>query len=266
MYSSQSTVRMRALVATFADHAKALEETQTYYRDSDADTDCELAQTWVVPVFVITGLATSVSDHLEAWTTKSHDGHTGLFSDFTLFRPVIESLAAIIWILGAPESKERVSRTIQFVNIELRKGQHFVADLAKAGAPDRAMQDTFVELENALLTACESAQLESAKCMPRRPLDPSAITKKAAPYVPGPTLDTYKYWALCSAHAHSQLFTMLTKSNAHRGIKEREIYDHADGNLYNLFELFDFVVKLITTATAILAKRGFTSIVPAAVS
>lgn len=40
-----------------------------------------------------------------AWTTLSHDGHTGLFSDFTLFRPVIESLAEIIWTLGAGEPK-----------------------------------------------------------------------------------------------------------------------------------------------------------------
>lgn len=249
MTASESSPRISSLVETFGEFAEVLGGTGSWFLDSDLDMDHDLAQSLVVPVLVVNGLANSVGDHLDAWVTKSHDGHTGVFADFTLFRPVVESLAAIIWILGAAESKDRISRTIQFVNIELRKGQHLVRDLQKAGSPDQPMQNIFKELEDSLLQACENVGLDHTKCMPERPLDPSKLTKKAAQYVPGPTLDTYKFWALCSAHAHSQMFTVLTKANAHR-------HNRSDGNLYNLYELFDFVVKLLGIAVGLLERRG----------
>ncbi|MGO4785516.1 hypothetical protein [Cryobacterium sp. W22_MBD10_FK3] len=249
MIPSETSLRIGSLVEMFGDFAEVLGGTGGYFLDSDLDMDHDLARSVVVPVLVVNGLANSVGDHLDAWVTKSHDGHTGVFADFTLFRPVVESLAAIIWILGAAESKDRISRTIQFVNIELRKGKRLVSDLQKAGGPDQPMQNIFNELEDSLLQACENVGLEHSTCMPERPLDPSKLTKKAAQYVPGPTLDTYKFWALCSAHAHSQMFTVLSKANVHR-------HNRPDGNLYNLYELFDFVAKLLGIAVGLLEKRG----------
>lgn len=229
---------------------------------SDADSDRELTQSRTVPVSLVDGFVASITDHLTAWAEKAgYDAREpilrlSLYSDYTLFRPVIESLASLIWVLAPDSQLDRIKHAVTLANVERARGRRFVESLAAAGTPDEEMARSIAALDGDLRGVCARAGLDPARLLDANGLDPSSLTRKVSQFVPGPTLDVFRHWATCSAHAHAQLMTTLTRATRTQGVGVHGDFTYAEANSEHLAELVRFIARLLDIMVGLLNKRG----------
>jgi hypothetical protein len=230
---------------------------------SDAEADRALAGGGgIIPTGAIEALCGSVSDHLLAWNDKVLDGadpplvRLSFYADFTLLRPVLEALAWLIWCLAPEESKERVRRAIEFENVELEYGRRLATQLASAGTPERGLSDTYSRLEKVLVDAAKSAGLDPDKLLGKS-RDVSAILRAVGSVVPGPTLETLRWWALASAHAHTQLVTVLFHAELSHRKHPAGPYIYAEVDTTVLAGLCAHITKTLNVAVGLLNRRGY---------
>ena len=229
---------------------------------STAEGDQSLSGNKLVPHGVVAGLMSSVADHLDAWAEKAGDRESGtihlhLFADYSLFRPILEGLVEVIWILDGDNSNERIKRALEVAKIEYKHGMTLTSALNRAGTPDHEMSAGMLALGRIIRATATLIGLEPEEFIAERPVDPSALTRKIAHRVPGPTLQTLSYWALTSAHAHGQIIS------AFRFAVESPLEEpHRGGALLEpdevkLAELILFVKSLLDIVVRLLNEQGY---------
>lgn len=263
---SEMTAADRALYGarqSFVQFAEVVYGATRFVREgSEADGDRERAASRLVPVSLVDNYVASVADHLLAWAQKAGHGadepilRLSLYSDYTLLRPVLESLAAAIWILGPDDRDQRVKHAVVLANVERAKGQKYVQDLAAAGTPDGDLKGSIAALDRDLRAVCARMELDAERLLGGA-LDPSSLTRKASQYVPGPTLDLFRHWAICSAHAHAQMMTVLTRASRTEGNGPRGDWTYAEADSENLEEVVRFIGMLLNILVDLLNRRGF---------
>ena len=228
---------------------------------SIAESDQQLSGNQLIPHGIVSGLTNAAADHLGAWTQLvSSDGKDKLLlhvnADFTLFRPVIEALTEIIWILDGSTADIRITRAMEVAMIEYQHGVTLSEALAKAGTPDVKINEGIVKLGEIIRTTATRIRLIGDDFLKRRVVDPSTLTKKIATHVPGSTMQTFRYWAITSAHAHAQLVTTLQFAVSTR------VEAPSGGTLIEpdeslIAELVEFIGILIAIAVKMLKEQGY---------
>lgn len=216
----------------------------------------------IVPHSIVAGLVGAVADHLSAWaeladSPKGDELLLHLQADYTLFRPVLEGLVEVIWILDGADSATRIRRALEIARIEYKHGLKLTSALNKARTPDEKTGQGIAALGRIIRSTAEAIGADADSFVNAPLIDPSSITKKIAQRVPGPTLRTYRYWAITSAHAHGQLITTLRYA-----IETQLPAPEASGALFEpdeelLAELIEFVAELLGIATDQLNTQGY---------
>lgn len=225
---------------------------------SNAELDERMAANPVIPHGIVTGLIGAAADHLGAWAelADSPKDSTLLLhvnADYTLFRPALEALTEVIWILDGDTSEARIERALEVAKIEYKHGVALTSALNKASTPDEETSAGVVMLGNVIKSSAERISLDVDAFMDARSVDPSSLTKKIANRVPGPTLRTLRYWAITSAHAHGQLISTLRF--AIETPQERGALYEPDEAL--IAELVLFIKELLDIAITMLNEQGY---------
>lgn len=229
---------------------------------STAEADQLLAGNRLVPHGIVAGLVHAAADHLGAWAelVDSPGADTLLLhvnADYTLFRPVVEALTEIIWILDGDTPETRITRSLEVAKVEYRHGVTLSSALNKAGTPDEKTSAGIAALGKIIRSTAKRVGLDGEAFLKRATIDPTALTRKIAAHVPGPTLQTLRYWAITSAHAHGQLISTL------RFAVETPLEGpHAGGALFEpdenlVAELVEFIGRLIAIAVDQLNEQGY---------
>jgi hypothetical protein len=171
--------------------------------DTLAERDEELSGSILFPSAIVTGLLVAAADQIGGWARMagSDDDSTAVLhvlADYSLFRPTIEALTEVIWILDGESSKERVERSIELARIELKHGRLLASRLRRAGTPDEQIETSMSALEAQMQLALGRLGWDSEaiaeKMDPKTStLDPSAITRKIGRAFKGPSLELNRY-------------------------------------------------------------------------
>lgn len=234
--------------------------------DTLAERDEELSGSILFPSAIVTGLLVAAADQIGGWAKMAGNDDNSkatihLLADYSLFRPTIEALTEVIWILDGDTSKERVERSIELARIELKHGRLLAKSLRSAGTPDEQVETSMAALgthmQRALRRLGWDADAIVEKMDPKSStLDPSSITRKIGRAFRGPSLELNRYWGIASAHAHGQLITTLTFSVRDSPGSDGEGYMH-DPDEILIAEMLLIIQRLIETATALLNQRGY---------
>lgn len=230
---------------------------------SAAEQDQELSGNMVIPHLIVAGLIGSVADHLSAWAelADSQEDESSLLlhiaADYTLFRPVVEGLVEVIWILDGSDSSVRVKRAADIAKIEYVHGSKLVRDLDKAQFSDEKTKQGIAALGRLIQATAQALGLDAMEYLGERPIDPSSLTRKIAHRVPGHTLRTFRFWAITSAHAHGQFISTLRFAQETKltGAHEGGAYYAADENL--LADLIRFIADLLDIVIGLLNEQGY---------
>lgn len=228
--------------------------------ESDAANDTILSGSGIVPVNVVDGFVAAIVDHLQAWVDKT-GGHEdepqlwlSLYSDYTLFRPILESLAAAIWVLGPDNGRERVKNATKLLATELNQSQRFAERMRRAGHPDALTEQVNAGLQRIVSNVC--AQMGFDERQIARPVDPSALPSKASRFVPGSNNTFYRLWSICSAHAHAQLFAVMRHGARTAGSGPRGDWTYVEADSASFAELVTFVGQALSVLSELLNRRG----------
>lgn len=227
---------------------------------SIAEQDQNLTGNLIIPHGIVSGLAAAAADHLGAWAelADSPKGGTLLLhtnSDYTLFRPVLEALTEIIWILDGDTSETRIKRALEVAKVEYRHGLALTSALSMARTPDEKTSRGIVALGKIIKASATKIGLDADEFIDAPLVDPSSLTKKIAHRVPGTTLRTLRYWAITSAHAHGQLISTL-RFAIETPLKSGAASFEPDETL--LAELVQFIEELLNIAIGMLNDQGYT--------
>ena len=247
-------------VAGFREFADAVKGGVPRAKDGSAvEQDQAVTGSLVVPHGIVSGLMAVAADHLGAWAELADSpGEATLLlhsnADYTLFRPVLEALTEVIWILDGDTSEVRIERALEVAKIEYRHGLALTSSLNKAKTPDEKTSAAIAALGKLIKSSAESVGLDADEFTKAPSVDPSSLTKRIAHRVPGPTLQTLRYWAITSAHAHGQLISTL------RFAVETPL--ESGGALFEpdealLAELVEFIGTLLTVAIELLNQQGY---------
>ncbi len=229
---------------------------------STAELDQNVTGNPVIPHGIVTGLVLAAADHLDAWAELADSPGEGTLllhvnADYTLFRPVIEALTEVIWILDGDTSEARIKRALEVAKVEYRHGLALTSALNKASTPDEKTSAGIAALGRLIKSSAESVGLDAVEFIKADLVDPSALTKKIAHRVPGPTLQTLRYWAITSAHAHGQLISTLRFA-----VETALEAPHNRGSLIEpdealIAELIQFIAILLKVAIDLLNEQGY---------
>ena len=229
---------------------------------STAESDQRVTGSLIIPHGIVAGLAHAAADHLGAWAELASSPGAGTLllhvnADYTLFRPVLESLTEIIWILDGDTPNARIARALEIAKVEYRHGLALTSALNKAGTPDAKTSAGIAALGKVIKSSAVAIGLDGDEFLKGDLIDPSALTRKIAARVPGPTLQTLRYWAITSAHAHGQLFSTLRFA-----VETPLKAPHAGGALYEpdealVAELVTFISELVRIAVDLLNEQGY---------
>jgi hypothetical protein len=217
----------------------------------------------IVPSGIIEMLINSTTDHLLAWRDKSLSAddppviRLSAYADFTLLRPPIEALANVVWVLSPEDPRERISRSLRYINIELQHGKKLVSDLSAAGTPDEELADTFARSEPRLRDAAAAAGLNADQLLSVRTIDQSRILRSIGTVVGGSTYQVLLHWARASAHAHSQVLTTLTLADRAPRRDAGGPYLYSEVSSASLADSCDLLMRLMNVAVGLLDERGF---------
>lgn len=260
---SKALATIGGAIGGFRDFATAISQAVSRPAPgSIVEGDQEVTGSKLVPHGIVAGLMNSVADHLDAWVEKAADpdGTTvrlHLFSDYTLFRPVLEGLVEVVWILDGTDAYTRIRRALEVAKIEYTHGVALTSALNKAGTPDEKLSAGILALGRTIRATSTKIGLDPDAFIKARLIDPSTLTKKIAGRVPGSTLQTLSYWALTSAHAHGQLISALRFA-----VETPLEVPHDGGALFEPDEarvanLVEFVGKLLNIAIGLLNEQGY---------
>lgn len=235
--------------------------TRIVEKGSDAAGDEAATGNRIIPYAIVDGQLMAVLDHLRAWADKLagsgvKDTYSlNLYADYTLFRPVLESLASAIWMLGPDEREQRIKNALKVAATELRLTKMYTDALRRAGTPDEGSEENTALLEGAIRFTSASTGADASKTL-SFVIDPSELPRKAQRFVGGRGQDFYRYWAMCSAHAHAQIFGVLRHASRteHDGPDGRWTYAEMDSE--NFAAMLHFVSKALNVLVELLNKRG----------
>lgn len=228
--------------------------------DSDAANDARLSGSDIVPVNVVDGFVSAIVDHLQAWVDKT-GGHEGepqlwlsLYSDYTLFRPVLESLAAAIWVLGPDDSRERIKNATKLLATELSQSKRFADRVRRAGHPDALTDQVNAGPEHIVHDVCIRMGFDERQI--NRPVDPSTLPDKASRFIPGGNNAFYRLWSICSAHAHAQLFAVMRHGARTAGSGPHGGWTYVEADSESFAELIKFAGDGLNVLSTLLNRRG----------
>ncbi len=229
---------------------------------SDAAGDREAAGNDVIPTALVDGFILSIVDHLQAWVDKTGGRSAepqlwlSLYSDYTLFRPVLESLAAAIWILGPDSTDERVKNAVKLAATDHEKARQYVETLRRANRPDVESERVNDALGRLIRQVCARMDFDADRIVGVT-VDPSALPRKASRFVPGSDSKFHRLWSVCSAHAHAQLFSVLAPrvSDGDRGVSRAGTYAEVDSEAFA--EVVAFTGDALNVLVTLLNRRGF---------
>lgn len=230
-------------------------------KGSDAAGDEAATANRVIPYAIVDGQLMAVLDHLRAWADKLAGGGVkdtyslNLYADYTLFRPVLESLASAIWMLGPDERDMRIKNALKVASTELRLTKMYTEALSRAGTPDEDSDESSALLEEAIRFTCESIGADASRVLAAS-IDPSELPRKAQRFVGGRGQDFYRYWAMCSAHAHAQLFGVLRHASRTEHGMPGHRWTYAEMDSDNFAAMLHFVNKALNVLVELLNKRG----------
>lgn len=229
---------------------------------STAELDQNVTGNQVIPHGIVAGLVLAAADHLGAWAELADSPGEGTLllhvnADYTLFRPVLEALTEVIWILDGDTSEARIKRALEVAKVEYRHGLALTSALNKARTPDKETSAGIAALGKLIKSSAESIGLDPTEFLEADIVDPSALTRKIAHRVPGPTLQTLRYWAITSAHAHGQLFSTLRFA-----VETPLEAPYEGGSLIEpdealIAELIQFIERLLNVAIDLLNEQGY---------
>ena len=228
--------------------------------DSDAAKDRELSGSDIVPVTVVDGFVSAIVDHLQAWVDKTGGREEdtamwlSLYSDYTLFRPVLESLAAAVWVLGPTDGRERVKNATKLLATELSQAKKYADRVRRSGSPDEEAEKLNRGLERIFNEVCDTMGFDKKQMS--RPVDPSTLPDKASRFIPGSDKKFYRLWAVCSAHAHAQLFTVMRHGARSVGSGPLGDWTYVEANSDAFAELVRFTADGLTVLSKLLNERG----------
>lgn len=250
-------------VEGFRDFAAAIKSgVPTVRKGSMAEEDQALSGNIVIPHAIVSGLVLTVADHVSAWAELAASPEKDVLllhmqADYTLFRPVLEGLVEVIWILDGTDSPSRARRALEIARIEYKHGLKLTNALRKARTPDDKTEQGIAALGRFLRTTASNLGYDPEDVLSAPLIDPSSITRKIANRVPGPTLQTFNYWAITSAHAHGQFITTLRHA-----IETPPSTPQMGGALYEpdeelIADLIKFIGKLLEIAVNLLNEQGY---------
>jgi len=234
--------------------------------DTWAERDEELSGSILFPSAIVTGLLVAAADQIGGWAKMAGSDDNSkatlhVLADYSLFRPTIEALTEVIWILDGDTSKDRVERSIELARIELEHGRLLTKSLRRAGTPDEQVEKSMAALETQMQLSLRRLGWDQKAIVEKMDpsastLDPSAITRKIGRAFKGSSLELNRYWGIASAHAHGQLITTLTFSVRDAPGSDDEGYLHEPDEIL-VAEMLLIIQRLVDTATKLLNRRGY---------
>jgi hypothetical protein len=227
---------------------------------SDAADDRVLSGSDVVPGTVVDGFVSAIVDHLQAWVDKTGGREEepamwlSLYSDYTLFRPVLESLAAAVWVLGPKDGRERVKNATRLLATELSQGKKFADRVRRSGQPDEEAEKVNRGLDRILTEVCTKMGFDKTKMS--LPVDPSSLPDKASRFIPGSNKQFYRLWAICSAHAHAQLFAVMRHGARSAGTGPHGDWTYVEADSEMFAEVVRFTADGLNVLSNLLNERG----------
>lgn len=227
---------------------------------SDAANDRALSGSDVVPVTVVDGFVSAIVDHLQAWVDKTGGREEepamwlSLYSDYTLFRPVLESLAAAVWVLGPTDGRERVKNATKLLATELSQGKKYADRVRRSGQPDEEAEKVNRGLERIVREVCIKMGFDEKQMT--RPVEPSTLPDKASRFIPNSDKKFYRLWAICSAHAHAQLFTVMRHGARTAGTGPHGDWTYVEADSEAFAEVVRFTADGLNVLSSLLNKRG----------
>lgn len=228
---------------------------------SEAAEDRRVSGSDIVPITVVDGYVSAIVDHLQAWVDKT-GGHEGepqlwlsLYSDYTIFRPVLESLAAAIWILGPDTSEERIRNATKLLVTEHARAKQFAERMRRASRPDTHSEKVNSGLERVIREVCGRMGFHESS-MFSATVDPSSLPNKASRFIPGSDGKFYRLWAICSAHAHAQLFTVMRHAARSEGTGPNGAWTYVEADSDAFAEVVEFTADALNVLVTLLNQRG----------
>lgn len=224
----------------------------------DAEEDQRTSGSDHIPNRVVEGFAASVADHVRAWcraTAPTYDDprpFVYVYADYTLWRAVLESIAAAIWIVGPETSRERIERATRVAIYEWKKS----APVPRfSGETDASATRLYEEQRAVIERVCDQVGF-SFDSLAKKGAEPSKVVRAAREYL-GREGDDFSYWwTICSRYAHAQSLTVML-----RGVRTRVESPHGqvvdvttDETL--LAELVEFARNATEGLVELLVRRG----------
>lgn len=265
MDKNQARQTIHASIAGFRQYSAMIKSrVAVVHPDTVAERDEELSGSVLFPSAVVTGLMNAAADQIGGWAEMAGSRGSAqlhMLADYTLFRPIIEALTEVIWILDADNSEDRVMRSIDLSLVELKHGRTLTRRLRRAGTPDERIERSLDAMETHVKTSLSRLRVSqediAAKLNPRSPtIDPSEITRRIGRAYRAPSLSLNRYWGIASAHAHGQLITTLTFSVRGETGSRGGGYLHEPDEVM-IAEILEVIQKLISTAAELLERRGY---------
>jgi len=88
------------------------------------------------------------------------------------------------------------------------------------------------------------------------PVEPSTLPDKASRFIPGSDKKFYRLWALCSAHAHAQLFTVMRHGARSAGTGPHGDWTYVEADSEAFAEVVRFTADGLSVLSKLLNTRG----------
>lgn len=227
---------------------------------TEAIDDFRRSTSPLVPMLLMEGFAAAITDHLRTWglsaVPQGDDPRPslGYASDFTLFRAVLEPLAAAIWMLGPAERDERVLRATKLAIYEHLKSRPLKR---MDGSVDPREQRLFDEQRADIEQVCAAMGYDlDAMSSPRKAISPTQFVNGARDFIPGVADEFFYYWTVCSRYSHAQMQSARAWSveSEQKTTSGASAVFEVDPSL--IADIADFITAALDRLVALLRERG----------
>lgn len=228
---------------------------------TEAIDDFRRSTSPLVPMLLTEGFAATIVDHLCTWgistAPQGDDAHPslGYASDFTLFRAVLEPLAAAVWMLGPEARDERVLRATRLAIYEHSKSTPL---RRMDGSVDPREQRLFDEQLADIEQVCTAMNYDlEALSSRKKTLGPTEFVRGARDFIPGAADEFFYYWTVCSRYSHAQMQSARAWSveSEHETAGAAPALFEVDSSL--VADIADFITTALDRLVALLRERGF---------
>jgi hypothetical protein len=227
---------------------------------TEAVDDFRRSTSPLVPMLLAEGFAATIVDHLRTWgisTAPQGDDprpSLGYASDFTLFRAILEPLAAAVWMLGPAARDERVLRATRLAIYEHSKSTPLKR---MDGSVDPREQRLFDEQRADIEQVCAAMKYDlDALSSRRKMLGPTEFVRGARDFIPGVGDEFFYYWTVCSRYSHAQMQSARAWSveSAHGTAGDAPALFEVDPSL--VADIADFITTALDRLVALFRERG----------